>query len=30
MKPLCDGTHRRIGFREAAPSQVDTLAAPVD
>jgi CDGSH-type Zn-finger protein len=30
MKPLCDGTHRHIGFRETAQLQADALAAPVD
>jgi CDGSH-type Zn-finger protein len=30
MKPLCDGTHRHIGFRETAQPQAGALAAPVD
>jgi hypothetical protein len=29
MKPLCDGTHRHVGFREAE-LQADALAGPVD
>jgi CDGSH-type Zn-finger protein len=30
MKPLCDGTHRHIGFRETPQPQAEALTAPVD